>query len=61
MPTNPDDGTPYNRSPESDTPTTRKEKLTEQLLVEMTHALNNNNQNKAETLAQQIVELWDND
>lgn len=58
MTTDPKNNEPLERDPESDIPSTRKEKITEQKLVEMTRALEQQDQAKAEKIAEQLVEMW---
>ena len=58
VPKNPETGKPYEFLPESDELSTPTERKTTVLLVEMTHALENGEQDKAEKIAQEIVRMY---
>ena len=58
VPKNPETGKPYQFLPESDKLSSPTERKTAVLLVEMTHALENGEQDKAEKIAQEIVRMY---
>ena len=58
VPKNPETGKPYQFLPESDELSTPAERKTAVLLVEMTHALDDGEQDKAEKIAQEIVRMY---
>ena len=58
VPKNPETGKPYQFLPESDELSSPAERKTAVLLVEMTHALEDGNEDKAEKIAQEIVRMY---
>ena len=58
VPKNPETGKPYEFLPESDELSTPAERKTAVLLVEMTHALKDGEEDKAEKIAQEIVRMY---
>lgn len=58
VPKNPETGKPYEFLPESDELSTPAERKTAVLLVEMTHALDDGEEDKAEKIAQEIVRMY---
>lgn len=58
LPKDPETGKPYNFLPESEELTTKKEKETAALLVQMTHALEEGNERKAEKISERLVQMW---
>ena len=58
VPKNPETGKPYEFLPESDELSTPAERKTAVLLVEMTHALEDGEEDKAEKIAQEIVRMY---
>ena len=58
VPKNPETGKPYQFLPESDELSSPTERKTAVLLVEMTHALEDGNEDKAEKIAQEIVRMY---
>ena len=58
VPKNPETGKPYEFLPESDELSTPAERKIAVLLVEMTHALENGEQDRAEKIAQEIVRMY---
>lgn len=58
VPKNPETGKPYQFLPESDELSSPAERKTAVLLVEMTHALDDGEKDKAEKIAQEIVRMY---
>jgi len=58
VPKNPETGKPYQFLPESDELSTPTERKTAALLVEMTHALDDGDEQRAEKIAEEIMRMY---
>jgi len=58
VPKNPETGKPYQFLPESDELSTPAERKTAALLVEMTHALDDGDEQRAEKIAEEIMRMY---